>query len=129
MRYIKNHIWNRALCLLIALHILNFSIDNPHTLFEHNKVQANFNEIDSVVELVLEDVLNIENAIPEHHAKTPVTHKFNAKKVVWVFEYYQHIQFKKQVAVNFKPAVTTTFYSTQIYSSPFISLFSPPPEA
>ena len=129
MRYIKNHIVNRVLCLLIALHILNFSIDNPHTLFEHNKVQANFNEIDSVVELVLEDVLNIENAIPEHHAKTPVTHKFNAKKVVWVFEYYQPIQFKKQIAVNFKPAVTTTFYSTQIYSSPFISLFSPPPEA
>ena len=129
MKYIKNHIGNKVLCLLMALHILNFSIDNPHTLFEHNKVQANFNEVDSVVELVLEDVLLIENAIPEHHSKTPITNKFNAKKMVWVFEQYQPLQFKKPVALNYKPAVTTTFYSSQIYSSPFISLFSPPPEA
>ena len=129
MRYLKNHIANRVLCLLMALHILNFSIDNPHTLFEHNKVQANFNEIDSVVELVLEDVLNIENAIPEHHSKTPITNKFNAKKVVWVFEQYQPLQFKKTIAVNYKPAVSATFYSHQIYNSPLLTLFSPPPQA
>jgi len=130
MGYIKNHIGNRVLCLLMALHILNFSIDNPHTLFEHNKVQANFNEIDSVVELVLEDVLNIENAIPEHHTKTPIANKFNVKKVVWVFEEYQPLKFKKeQVAFNYKPAVATAFYSHQIYNSPLLNLFSPPPEA
>jgi len=129
MRYIKNHIGNRVLCLLMALHILNFSIDNPHTLFEHNNVQANFNEIDSVVELVLEDVLNIENAIPEHHSKTPITHKFNAKKVVWLFE--QPVQphyFKEPAALNFKPAATATFYSHEIYNSPLLTLFYPPPQ-
>ena len=129
MRYIKNHIGNRVMCLLMALHILNFSIDNPHTLTEHDKVQANFNEVDSVVELVLEDVFLIENAIPEHHTKTPVATKFNAKKVVWVFEEHQPLQFKKVAVFNYRPAVTTTFYSGQIYNSPFISLFSPPPEA
>lgn len=129
MKYIKNHIGNRVLCLLMALHILNFSIDNPHTLFEHNKVDADFDEVDSVVELVLEDVLQIEDAIPEHHAKTPITYKLNAKKMIWLFEEYQAIQFKKTIAVNYKPAVTTTFYSTQIYNSPLLSLFSPPPEA
>ena len=128
MRYIKNHIGNRVLCLLMALHILNFSIDNPHTLFEHNKVQANFNEVDSVVELVLEDVFNIENAIPEHHAKTPITHKFNAKKVVWLFEQTIPFYFKEPAVLNFKPAVTTTFYSHEIYNSPLLTLFSPPPQ-
>jgi len=116
--------------MLMALHILNFSIDNPHTLFEHNKVEADFNEIDSVVELVLEDVLHIEDAIPENHSKTPLTHKINAKKVVWVYEYNQPIQFKKQpIELNFKPAITTAFYSNQIYNSPLLILFSPPPEA
>jgi len=129
MRYIKNHIGNRVLCLLMALHILNFSIDNPHTLFEHNKVQANFNEIDSVVELVLEDVLNIENAIPEHHSKSPINHKFNAKKVVWLYE--QNIQphfFKEITQVNFKPVAVNTAYSHEIYNSPLLTLFSPPPQ-
>lgn len=130
MRYFRNHIGNHVLCLLMALHILNFSIDNPHTLFEHNKVQADFNEVDSVVELVLEEVLNVENAIPEHHTKSQMHHKFSAKKLVWMYKYNQPILNKKQVAVNYKPAAfKASFYSTQIYNSPFISLFSPPPEA
>lgn len=114
----------------MALHILNFSIDNPHTLFDHNKADATFNEVDSVVELVLEDVLNIDNAIPEHHTKTPVTHKFNAKKVVWVYEEQQEpVLFKEAVAVNFKDVFATTFYASQIYNSPLVNIFSPPPEA
>jgi hypothetical protein len=115
--------------MLMALHILNFSIDNPHTLFEHDAVDAKFEEVDSVVELVLEDVLQFENAIPEHHSKSPLTNKFSAKKMVWVFEHYQPLHFKKPVALNYKPAVTTTFYSHQLYNSPLLSLFSPPPEA
>ena len=113
----------------MALHILNFSIDNPHTLFEHNTVDTDFNEVDSVVELVLENVLHIEDAIPEHHTKTPITHKFSAKKIVWMFEQKQPIQFKKPIVLNFKPAVSTALYSTQIYNSPLLNLFSPPPEA
>ena len=117
------------MCLLMALHILNFSIDNPHTLFEHNKVQANFNEVDSVVELVVENVLNIENAIPEHHSKTPVSHKFNIKKIILAYEYNQPIYFKKAADISFVPPYKTPFHSTQIYNSPFITLFSPPPEA
>ncbi|MXN92883.1 hypothetical protein GR160_16780 [Flavobacterium sp. Sd200] len=128
MKFIRCHIANKVLCMLMALHILNFSIDNPHTLFEHNKVDADFDEVDSIVELVLEDVLQIEDAIPENHRKTPITYKFNVKKMVWLFEEYKALQFKKTIAVNFKPAVTNTFYSHQIYNSPLLSLFSPPPE-
>jgi len=129
MRYLKNHIGNHVLCLLMAMHILNFSIDNPHTLFEHNKVQADFDEVDSVVELVLEEVLNVENAIPEHHTKSPLHHKFSAKKLVWMYKYTSPVIFKKQVVVQYNPdAYKSSFHSTQIYSSPFLSLFSPPPE-
>jgi hypothetical protein len=130
MRFIKKHIrGSRVLWMLMALHILNFSIDNPHTLFEHNKVDADFNEVDSVVELVLEDVMHIDNAIPEHHTKTPITHKFNAKKVVWVYEQYQPIQFTEPVAVNFKVVFADTFYTNPIYNSPLVNIFSPQPEA
>jgi len=129
MEFIKKYINGRTLCLLMALHILNFSIDNPHTLFENNKVDAKFNEVDSVVELVLEDVLNIENAIPEHHSKTPITHKFNAKKVVWTLEQYESIQFKKAVAENYKVVFANSFYHNPIYNSPLVNIFSPPPQA
>ena len=115
--------------MLMALHILNFSIDNPHTLFDNNKADAKFEEVDSVVELVLENVLSIENAIPENHSKTPVTNKFNAKKVVWLFEHQEPIQFVEPIAENFKVVFTNTFYTNPIYNSPLVNIFSPPPEA
>lgn len=129
MRFIKKHINSRILWMLMALHILNFSIDNPHTLFDNNKADAKFEEVDSVVELVLENVLNIENAIPENHSKTPVTNKFNAKKVVWVFEHHEPIQFVQPIAENFKVVFGNTFYTNPIYDSPLVNIFSPPPEA
>jgi len=69
MRINKIHIGLRALWVLMALHILNFSIDNPHTLFEHNKVDNDFEEVDSVVELVLEDVLVLTMQYPSIIAK------------------------------------------------------------
>ncbi|MCO6149171.1 hypothetical protein [Flavobacterium sp. NRK1] len=128
MKIDRVHIGLRVLWVLMALHILNFSIDNPHTLFESNKVDTDFEEVDSMVELVLEDVFNIENAIPEHHTKTPLTHKFNIKKVVWMFDQQEYLKFNEPVAENFKIVQSNLFYSNPIYNSPLVSDFFPPPE-
>ena len=129
MRVNKVHIGLRIMWVLMALHIFNFSIDNPHTLFEHSKVDSDFEEVDSVVELVLEDVLNIDNAIPEHHSKTPLSHKFNVKKFVMIFEEPAALKFNEPLVVNFKIVVPDISYKNPIYNSPLVSIFSPPPEA
>jgi len=129
MRLNKIHIGLRVLWVLMALHILNFSIDNPHTFFEHDKVDNDFDEVDSVVELVLEDVIGIDNAIPEHHSKTPLSHKFSAKKVVWMFEQTEPLKFNEPMAINFKIVVPDVRYKNPIYDSPLVNIFSPPPEA
>jgi hypothetical protein len=128
MRLNKVHIGQKFLWVLIALHILNFSIDNPHTLFDNSKVDSDFNEVDSVVELVLEDVLSIDNAIPEHHTKTPVSHKFNVKKMVWLFEEQVSLEFNEPIAVNFRIVQPDIHYVNPIYSSPNVNIFSPPPQ-
>jgi len=129
MRVNKVHIGMRVMWVLMALHIFNFSIDNPHTLFDHSKVDSDFEEIDSVVELVLEDVLNIDNAIPEHHTKTPISHKFNAKKVVLMFEQHEPLKFREPMAINLEIVQPDIHYSNPIYISPLVNIFSPPPEA
>ncbi|WP_162927041.1 hypothetical protein [Flavobacterium psychrotrophum] len=129
MRLSKWYIGHRVLWMLMALHILNFSIDNPHTLFEHNVVDSDFDEIDSIAELVLEDVMHIEDAIPENHSKTPINNKFSGKKMIWVFEEYQKLIPQKPLPeVNFKLVLEATFYKTPSYTSPKLALFSPPPE-
>lgn len=113
----------------MALHILNFSIDNPHTFREKDTVDADFEEVDSVVELVLEDVMQIENAIPEHHSKTPITHKMNLKKSVWLFEQPCELVFDEKLPEqNYRVVQPYTLYSDPLYHTPYIALFSPPPE-
>jgi len=130
MKFNKVHIGHRVVWMLMALHILNFSIDTPHTLLDSTKVDNDYEEVDSVVELVLEDVLLIENAIPEHHTKTPIEHKMNAKKVVWLFEHDQPVTFMQPaVAVNFKVVQDEAFYINPLYDCPSVTVFSPPPEA
>lgn len=128
MRLTKWYIGHRVLWMLMALHILNFSIDNPHTLFEHNQVDEDFEEVDSIVELMLEDVLHIENAIPEHHTKSKALNKINAKKIVMTFQVAQPLEFEPVAELNFKVVQPDTFYKDPLYHSPKLVLFSPPPE-
>lgn len=128
MKLTAVHIGHRFLWMLMALHILNFSIDNPHTFKESDKVDYDFEEIDSMVELVLEDIMQIENAIPEHHTKTPLTHKMNLKKAVWVFEQQPELVFEEVAFPNYKVVYSNPFYRDPSYHSPYLALFSPPPE-
>jgi hypothetical protein len=122
------HIGQRVLWMLMALHILNFSIDNPHTLSDNSRVDEDFEEVDSFVELVLEEVLQIDNAIPEHHSKTPESHKMMLKKATWFFGQQEEIVFEPVMQPNYKIIMPDTFYQASVYHSPYLALFSPPPE-
>lgn len=128
MRLNKMFIGHRVLWLLMALHILNFSIDNPHTLFDGNKVDEDFEEVDSVVELVLEDIMQIHNAIPEHHTKSTPHNRINVKKVVWAFEAAQPLKVVSSFITDHKIVHPDVFYKDPLYQSPKLILFSPPPE-
>lgn len=129
MRYTKYHIGQRILWLIMALHILNFSIDTPHTLLDDSPVDVDYEEIDSIVELLLEDIMCIEDAIPENHSKSPVTNKFSAKKIVWLFEQQPLIEFRHFVEENYRVVAENPFYRTRVYASPQVNIVSPPPEA
>ena len=64
MRYCKNHIC-RFIAFLVAIQILNMSIDAPGAQMPPNTDSSEINYIDTFVEYVAEVVLNYDNAIPE----------------------------------------------------------------
>lgn len=65
MRYFKNHIC-RFVAFVIALQILNMSIDAPGAQMQAGKANADeFNYIDTYVEYIAEVILKYDNAIPE----------------------------------------------------------------
>ncbi|MFY7998720.1 MAG: hypothetical protein ACOVSW_08975 [Candidatus Kapaibacteriota bacterium] len=66
MKLFRHHIIYRLLSVVMALHILNLSVDAVDALPSSIPEDLSFNEIESVVEFILEDVLHIENALPEH---------------------------------------------------------------
>ena len=64
MRYCKNHI-SRCIAFLVAIQILNMSIDAPGAQMPPNTDPSAINYIDTFVEYVAEVVLKYDNAIPE----------------------------------------------------------------
>lgn len=62
---IKNSLF-RFVCILLALHIFNVSIDMPDGQPYDVPEDLSINEQESFIELVLEQWLGIENAVAEH---------------------------------------------------------------
>lgn len=61
----------RFLCLLLALHVINLSVDVRDTVLLTGRTVAyhedlSINKIESIGELLLEECFGLENAFPEH---------------------------------------------------------------
>lgn len=66
MGYLRRHIILRFTALLLAMHVLNFSVDSPDLYPDCFAEDLSLNDMESIVEIVMEKVLHIDNAIPEH---------------------------------------------------------------
>ena len=122
VRYFQNHI-SRFVSFIIALQILNMSIDAPAAQMQVNKGSVdNFNYIDTYVEYIAEVILKFDNAIPES--------KDRQQK-----ELQQHKQFEvsfqkiTQVAITFFEATAKKTFSNYYdkYAYQFIKEINPPP--
>ena len=122
LRYFKNNI-SRFIAFVIAVQILNISIDAPSAQMQVGKGKAdNFNYIDSYVEYITEVILKYENAIPES--------KDRQQK-----ELQQHKQF--EVAYQKISPITISFFEVTTkatflnfsdkYAYQFIKEINPPP--
>lgn len=61
----------RVFCFLMALHVINVSIDtrDQHVIYSETgeaHEDLSINDMESFVEFVVEDLLGMSNAIPEH---------------------------------------------------------------
>jgi len=86
MKKLREHIIFRVFWGMLALHILNIGIDAPDLFFQQKENLA-FNDIESIVELVLEDYLDIDNAIAEHDDSDEGQQMKFEKKVDFYFEF------------------------------------------
>ena len=133
MKPLNIHIKSIA-AIILAVWILNFSIDPPDLVVLRTKAKVSvplqedtsINEIESIAELVLEEGLDLKNAIPEH--KEPPGSEYDI--------------FKKITSFLFMPSVHCFIWLEPVYVirikvpySPFsckdyaLEITPPPPKA
>jgi hypothetical protein len=66
MQKFKQHIIFRLLWLFMAVNIFNCSVDTPDTQLDYIAEDLTFNDMESVVEIVLEQVFDLTDAIAEN---------------------------------------------------------------
>ncbi len=63
---IRAHSLTRTWCTLMALYLFNICADAPDPGLPGTPENLAYNDIESVVEILLEHTLHVENAVPEH---------------------------------------------------------------
>ena len=65
MKFIRENIIFRFLWFTMALHILNCSVDTPDAGPQNIPEDLSYNDMESIVEIILEQIIGVENAIAE----------------------------------------------------------------
>jgi len=128
MKFLRAKSFSTFLCLLLAVLIFNISIDPPDSLKNMDddielEEDLSQNEIESVAELILENGLDIENAIPE--SDDPDSDGFFKKYEVFQGRglKFEFMNIDISVAKLCYPTFTTFFVSTSDFR-----IITPPPE-
>ncbi|MEQ8471521.1 MAG: hypothetical protein RIC35_10060 [Marinoscillum sp.] len=127
MRFFRNHIVVRALGLFMAAYVLNFSVDAPDAQTDHVAEDLSINDMESVAEIVLEEWMEIEDAIPEHDESDANDSTMTFKKS---FDFFC-MEFKKEPAYisDFLSNNGFLAYQKNFYQQFFPEFTPPPPKA
>jgi hypothetical protein len=121
MQAVRQHIFFRLIWLFMAIHIFNLSVDTRDAKPDYVPEDLSFNDLESVAEIMLEQVLNINNALSEHDESDTedggsielkkeilITHKFRFEYIPF-FKYNLKLlysdNYKEQYSSQFHPEI------------------------
>lgn len=127
MRFFRNHIVVRVLGLFMAAYVLNFSVDAPDGQPDHMTEDLSINDLESIAEIVLEEWMEMEDAIPEHDESDANDGTMVFKKSVDFF----CVEFKKEASYASEFLLKNRFlnYKENFHTQFYPEFTSPPPEA
>lgn len=126
MKQIRHHFFTRFLCGLAAVVILNMSVDAPDLHDNSIPEDLSYNDIESVVEWMLEDVFAISDAIPEHDDNDSSDPTKLDKKVEL---FYENISLNISAPTNADYNHIRNFEDQRLYSQSALDELIQPPEA
>jgi hypothetical protein len=119
---LRNKVYSSMLTLVVAVQLLNMSIDaiDPVQHFEDLAI----NEIESCIELVVEVILGHDNAIGESHEHDHSSFKPGTGVVLFAYSRLQ-LTFDNDHVIGSAPIC---FRNTSLKKSIIITIISPPPK-
>ena len=125
VNYLRNHIISRIICIAFALHIFNMSIDPPDAKPHNIPEDLSINEIESILEFALENVMGIKNAIPEHDEPDEDKSTVDSQKIDC---YPQQRTFRPIERTDIIAPTIFSNYKDRFYLSQYINVLIRPPE-
>ena len=126
MKFFRSNIISRIFCILMAIHIFNLSVDTKDVAPDCIAEDLSINDQETVVEIVLEKVLGIDNAIAEQDEPDQEDGGALDFKKVNLISHHSHRLFFEPQFFQKKSKIN---YLASFHQSPTYDVFSPPPEA
>jgi hypothetical protein len=127
MRALRDNSSIKYLWLFLVFLIFNYSIDVPDYYGDQVTEDLTYNDIESISELVLEVVLQIKDAVPEHDEDDPDENSGFAKKIDIQFFNSVLIKEKKIIySIDFEHTFSIPFF---FFENPYLNRQIKPPQA
>lgn len=124
---IRKNKYLHLFCAFMAFYLLNCSVDASDITPNYIPENLNFNEQESVIEIIVEKVLGFENAIPENEDPDSENYGFFKKTISVTYYILPDFDCKLKEITFDKNSVNFEFQKTNILK-PYFEIHSPPPE-
>ncbi|MFZ6051277.1 hypothetical protein [Halocola ammonii] len=127
MNSFRNKTFTRFFCALLGLYFLNISVDSADFTPEFIAEDLTINDQESIVEIILEKVIGIEDAIPEYDDHDPEDHNKTKTATIDVVIFISSVaSFIQLENGKLKDKFPETSYSL---TDGYLNNFTPPPES
>jgi hypothetical protein len=117
----------KSLIFLLVFLIFNYSVDIPDYFGDQVSEDLSYNDIESITEFVLEIVVGIENAVPEHDEDDPDENSGFTKKID--IPYFYRLPVKEKVVIFSIGNVSNFSIPFFFFENPYLNRQIKPPQA
>lgn len=125
MKWVRKH-FIKSVSLALALHFFNISINTPNLNAEWMPEDLSINKMESITEIIFEEVLHCDNLFVEHQESGGLT------RGTLVITHYDLFQTQHFFSFHYLPELPHHFYLKQVqdlFQQFLPEVITPPPKA
>lgn len=111
-------------CILMALQILNCSVDIPDSNNQRISEDLSINDMESIIEIVFEKILGFDNSVKEYDDVDQDSFQFKKGLDIYVKPTFYFVKFTPVDRIEEQTKISTNFFDIK---SQYQDISTPPP--